>query len=227
MAGKKQVAVLGLGTFGQAVARELAALGHDVLAVDANPKVVQTIADDVAEAVTADVTNPEALAELGLQDFDAAIIGTSNSLEVSVLATVHLKRLGVRQIFAKADNEIQGDVLERVGADRIIHPELETGRRLAHSFAALSVADYFDVAPGSGFARVPVPPTAAGRTIGQLDLPGTCRLSVMALRHGPKLILLPGPHQAITAGDDLIVAGLDEDLERLPSVLGTGDQSRH
>lgn len=226
MVKKKQVAVLGLGTFGQAVARELALLGHDVLAIDSNPKVVQNIADDVAEAVTADVTNPEALAELGLQDFDSVIIATSNSLEVSVLATVHLKRLGVRQIFAKADNEVQGEILERVGADRVIHPELETGRRLAHSFAALSVADYFDVAPGSGFARVPVPETAAGRTIGQLDLPNSCRLSVMALRHGTKLTLLPGANESIAAGDDLIVAGLDEDLERLPGVLGTGGHRR-
>src|SRR5918998_5993457 len=98
MSTKQNVAVLGLGRFGQAVARELARLGHDVLAIDSSEKIVQELADDVTHAAQADVTDTEALQELGLADFDTAIVAISSELEASILATVLLKRLGVKRI---------------------------------------------------------------------------------------------------------------------------------
>jgi trk system potassium uptake protein TrkA len=213
---RRQVAVLGLGRFGQSVARELTRLGHDVLAVDSSEKIVQEIADEVTHAVEADVTDEDALRELGLGDYDTVIVGISSDLEASILATVLVKRLGAKRIIAKAANDLHGSILEQVGAHRVVYPERETGVRVAHSFAAPGVRDYLDAAPGYGFARMAVPDAFAGRTLGDLDLRGTCGVTPMALYRGSSVTLHPHPSETLRAGDALIVAGLDEDLERLP-----------
>jgi trk system potassium uptake protein TrkA len=218
MSMKRQIAVLGLGRFGQAVALELTALGHDVLAVDRDEKVVQNIADEVTHAVQADITDPEALEALGLADFDTAIVAASESLEGSIMATVLLRRLGVHRIIAKAAHDLHGSILEQVGATRVVYPEHETGYRVAHSFHAPGVQDYLDAAPGYGIARVAVAPGWVGKTIGELDLPGSCRLSVLAVTRAGSVILTPSPDETLQPGDSLILAGLDEDLEHLPEV---------
>jgi trk system potassium uptake protein TrkA len=213
---KQPVAVLGLGRFGEAVARELSRLGHEVLAIDSNEKLVEEIADDVTHAVEADVTDAEALRELGLADFDTAIVAISSELEVSILATVLLKRLGVKRVLAKAANQLHGSILEQVGASRVYYPERETGIRVAHSFAAPGVRDYLDAAPGYGFARVQVNEGWVGKQLGELDLLGTCGVTVVAHSRGDAVALYPDAAEVLQAGDQLIVAGRDDDLERLP-----------
>jgi trk system potassium uptake protein TrkA len=213
---RRQVAVLGLGRFGASVARELTRLGHDVLALDANERVIQDVADEVTHAVQVDVTDEDALRELGLGAFETAIVGISSDLEASILATVLLKRLGVRRIVAKAANDLHGSILHQVGATRVVLPERETGVRVAHSFGAPGVSDYLDVAPGYGVARVLVAPEFLGRTLGDVDLGTLCGVTVAALRHGDRVIVNPPPTEVLRAGDELIVLGLDENLERLP-----------
>jgi trk system potassium uptake protein len=216
MPSRRQVAVLGLGRFGQSVALELTRLGHDVLAVDRDGKIVQDIADEVTHAVQADITDPEALQALGLADFDTVIVAASESLEASIMATVLLKRLGVTRIIAKAAHDLHGSILEQVGATRVVFPERETGFRVAHSFHSPGVEDYLDAAPGYGIARVAVTQGWVGRAIGTLDFPRTCGLTVIAIARPGSVILTPSPDEVLKAGDALIVAGLDEDLERLP-----------
>ena len=218
---RRQIAVLGLGRFGQAVALELTRLGHDVLAVDRDERVVQSIADDVTHAVQADITDPDALAALGLADFDTAIVAISESLEASIMATVLLRRIGVRRIIAKVAHDLHGSILEQVGATRIVHPERDTGFRVAHSFRAPGVQDYLDAAPGYGIARVAVAPSWVGKTLGEVDLVGTFRLTALAITRAGSVTLTPAPDELLRAGDSLIVAGLDEDLERLPEVASS------
>ncbi len=219
---KRQVAVLGLGRFGQAVATELTRLGHEVLAVDSSGRAVQEVANDVTHSAQADVTDADALRELGVGDMDAAIVAVSSNLEASILCTVQVQRLGVPRIIAKAANALHGSILERVGANRVVYPERETGLRVAHSFAAPSVRDYLDVAPGYGIARVPVAGTLAGRSLGNLDLKRASGVTVLALHRHERVMLHPAPAEVLREGDDLIVAGLDEDLERLPSTGTAG-----
>ena len=218
MAVRRQVAVLGLGRFGQTVAVELTRLGHEVLAVDSNARIVQAIADDVTHAVQTDFTDEDALKELGLGTYDTAIVAVSTNLESSILTTVLLQRLGVRRIVAKAANELHGSILQRLGVSRVVYPEHETGLRVAHSFAAPGVVDYFDVAPGYGFARVSVSEPLAGKTLGALDLQNAYKVAALALHRGGTVTLDPSPSEMLHAGDELIVAGLDEDLERFPPV---------
>jgi trk system potassium uptake protein len=216
MSNRRQVAVLGLGRFGAAVARELTRLGHDVLALEASEKIVNDVADEVTHAVRVDITDEDALRDLGLGSFDTAIVAVSSDLEVSILATVLLKRLGVRRIIAKAADELHGSILTQVGATRVVFPERETGVRVAHSFAAPGVHDYLDVAPGYGVARVPVPGPFVGQTLKDLNLHTTLRVTVVALRRGDTVTVNPSGSDGLRSGDELIVLGLDEDLERLP-----------
>ena len=216
MPRRRQVAVLGLGRFGSAVARELTRLGHDVLAVDADAKLAQDLADEVSHAAQADITDREALQDLGLAEFDTAIVAVSTHLEVSVLATSLLKRLGVKRIVAKAANELHGSILEEVGAHRVVYPERETGIRLAHSFAAPGVLDYLDVAPGYGLARVPVTGLWDGKSLAELNLRTSCGVTAVLLCRGGRVILDPDGSEVLRAGDALIVAGRDADLERVP-----------
>jgi trk system potassium uptake protein len=218
MPTRRQIAVLGLGRFGQAVALELTRLGHDVLAVDRDERVVQSIADGVTHAVQADITDPDALDALGLADFDTAIVAVSESIEASIMATVLLQRIGVRRVIAKAAHDLHGSILEQVGAMRVVYPERETGFRVAHSFGASGVQDYLDAAPGYGIARIAIAPSWIGKTIGEVDLTGSCRLTVLAVTRAGSVILNPTGDEVLRAGDSLIVAGLDEDLERLPDV---------
>lgn len=217
MPKRRQVAVLGLGRFGQTVARELSQLGHDVLAIDRDEKTVQAIADDVTYAVQADITDEEALDRLGLRDVDVAIVGVSESLEASILATVLLRRLGVSAIIAKVAHDLHAEILLQVGATRVVFPERESGLRVAHSYAAAGVRDYLDAGPEYGFARIDVPPAWIGKTLGELDLQASCALTPVAVARAGTLVLNPGPSERLNAGESLIVAGLDDDLEHLPA----------
>jgi trk system potassium uptake protein TrkA len=220
MSTRRQVAVLGLGRFGTAVARELARLGHDVLAIDKDERLAQEVAAEVSHAAQADVTDREALQDLGLQEFDTAIVAISSDLEVSILATVLLKRLGVKRIVTKAANELHGSILQEVGAHRVVYPEHETGVRIAHSFAAPAVLDYLDAAPGYGLARVPIGTAWAGRSLGELNVQATCGVHPVLLVRGADVVLNPADSEVLRPGDALILAGRDEDLERLPSTTG-------
>jgi trk system potassium uptake protein TrkA len=211
-----QVAVLGLGRFGSAVAQELTRLGHEVLAVDASAKVVQELADEVTYAAHADITDLDALKGLGLDAFDTAIVAVSSDLEVSILTTVHLSELGVKRIVAKAANKLHGSILQKVGATRVVYPEWETGFRVAHSFAAPGVSDYLDAAPGYGVARITIDESWVGKRLDELDLQGTCGLTAVLIGRGGNVIADPPPSATLQAGDQLIVHGFDEDLERLP-----------
>ena len=219
---RHQVAVLGLGRFGSAVARELTRLGHEVLAVDASAKAVQDLSDEVTYAAQADITDCEALEGLGLGGFDTAIVGVSSDLEVSILATVHLSGLGLKRIVAKAANAVHGSILHKVGASRVVYPERETGHRVAHSFAASGVTDYLDAAPGYGVARIAVDESWVGRRLDELDLQGTCGLTTVLVGRNGDIIADPPPSLTLQANDALIVHGLDEDLERLPGSSMTG-----
>ena len=217
MCPMKQVVVLGMGRFGSAVAFELTRLGHEVLAIDHNERAVREVTSGVTHAVEADITDQEAMRALGVGQFDAAIVAVATNIEASIFSTVTLKTLGVPRIVAKAGSEVHGSILRQVGAHRVVYPEHETGVRVAHSFAAPGVRDYLDVAPGYGFARVPVPDEWIGRSVADLDLPAAYHVTPMALHRSESVTLNPHRSEVLRSGDELIVAGLDEDLARLPA----------
>jgi trk system potassium uptake protein TrkA len=215
MPDRRQVAVLGLGRFGQAVARELNRLGHDVLAIDWNEHLVQEMAEDVVHVIQMDFTDEEALIALGLGEYDTAIVAVSTNLESSILATVLLQRLGVRQVVAKAADVLHDSILQRLGVNLVVHPEREIGLRVAHSFAAPGVSEYLNVAPGYGIARLSVPASVVGNPLSALDLQNRFGVSPVALHRAGTVTVNPNVSEVLREADELVVAGLDDDLERL------------
>jgi trk system potassium uptake protein TrkA len=214
---KTSVMVIGLGRFGLAAARELTSLGYEVLAIDGNEAIVNEIAPEVTHAVQLDAADESALRAIGAADFEHAIVAISSGVESSVFATMALKRLGVHNVVAKAGSELHGQILERVGADRVVFAEREMGERTAHSFAVPDVIDYLDVAPRFGIVKVAPPVSWHGKRLADLDLPGRLQLTPVALRRGDEVTVNPTDEETIRADDELILIGRDDrlgDLER-------------
>jgi trk system potassium uptake protein TrkA len=212
---KEQVMVIGLGRFGSAVARELERLGHQVLAIDRDEQQVNDIASDVTHALQLDAADEDALRSAGAGDFQTAIVAISTDAEPSIFATMVLKRLGVRTVIAKAGSQLHGEILSRVGADRVVLPERETGLRLAHSFNVPNVIDYLDVAPNFGIEKIRPPASFIGKSLGDLDLKTRLGLTPIALRRGQQVFVNPARDERLAEGDELILIGRDDKLDQL------------
>ena len=209
----EQVIVIGLGRFGSAVARELSALGNEVLAVDTDESVVNEIAPDVTHAVQLDASTEGTLRSVGAADFSAAVVGMAADTDASIFATMALQDLGVRTI-AKAGGPLHARILERVGAERVVYPEQEAGIRVAHTFNITGVVDYLVIAPRFGIARVVPPASYVGRTLRDLDLQTRFRLTPIALKRGEKVVVNPPRDEVLRAGDELVLVGRDEGFVR-------------
>jgi trk system potassium uptake protein TrkA len=212
---KEQVMVIGLGRFGSAVARELERLGHQVLAIDRDEEQVNDIAPDVTHALQLDAADEGALRSAGAGDFQTAIVAISSDAEPSIFATMVLKRLGVRTVIAKAGSQLHGEILSRVGADRVVLPERETGLRLAHSFNVPNVIDYLDVAPNFGIEKIRPPASFIGKSLGELDLKTRLGLTPIALRRGQQVFVNPARDERLAEDDELILIGRDDKLDQL------------
>jgi trk system potassium uptake protein len=212
---KEQVMVIGLGRFGSAVARELERLGHQVLAIDREEQRVNDIAPEVTHALQLDAADEEALRSAGAGDFQTAIVAISTDAEPSIFATMVLKRLGVRTVIAKAGSQLHGEILSRVGADRVVLPERETGLRLAHSFNVPNVIDYLDVAPNFGIEKIRPPASFIGKSLGDLDLRTRLGLTPIALRRGQQVFVNPARDERVAEGDELILIGRDDKLDQI------------
>lgn len=214
---RHQVLVIGLGRFGRACALELSVLGHEVLAVDRDERVVNEIAPDVTHAVQVDATDLPALRAIGAADFKFAVVAISSATDASVFTTMALHDLGVTTIIAKANDTLHAEILRRVGASRVITPEREMGQRVAHLFAVPEVLDYLDVGPRFGITKLRPPTRWIGKTLTELDLPGTLKLTTIALRRGADVTINPHGSEVVRDGDELILIGLDERLEYIGS----------
>jgi trk system potassium uptake protein len=199
----QQVMVVGLGRFGSAVARELHALGHEVLAVDASESTINDIAPEVTHAVQLDASDENALRAAGAADMQTAVVAMSSAIEASIFATMALKRLGVPNVIAKASGALHGAILERIGADRVVYPEREAGIDVAHTFRIPQVRDYIDLAPRFGIAKISVPAGFVGKTLRELDLATRYKVTPIALRRG---------EERLQAGDELVLVGPDDQL---------------
>ncbi|RPJ20387.1 MAG: TrkA family potassium uptake protein, partial [Planctomycetaceae bacterium] len=157
MRNRKQVVVIGLGRFGSSLAHTLVELGHEVLGIDKNLDAVNAAADFVTQSVQADASGEEALKEIGVRNFDIGVVSIGEDVKSSILITLLLKRLGVQWVVSKAADELHGEILRRVGADRVVYPESETGVRVAHGLAVPAVVDYLKVIPGYGISKIVAP----------------------------------------------------------------------
>ncbi len=215
----KQVCVIGLGRFGSTVARELYQAGHDVLAVDANESTIQDMLGSVTYAVRADATNESVLRELGVADFDVAIVALgSDNIQSSILVTVILKSLDIPFIVARAASELHGTTLERIGADKVVYPEMESARRVAHVDFNAGVVDFMEISPGAGIIKIHPPEFMLRKTIEEVGLSGPqgpYGVVVLAIRRGRSYIVNPSKDEEIRPGDLLLIAGRNDNVARI------------
>lgn len=216
---KKQVAVIGLGRFGISLVTTLTSTGHDVLAIDIDEKSVQAAASKTAHAIQADATNETVLKELGIADFDIAIVAIGSAIESSVLTTILLKKLGVPHVIARADTELHGSILERIGADKVVNPELEMGTRVALEATMTNISDFMSISPKQqyGIAKLTAPSYCVGETLADLGFgpKGKWELAVLLIRRGDEILVTPAAREAIKPFDVVIVAGVGDNLEKL------------
>lgn len=216
MAGrKKSFLVIGLGRFGSSLAMALADAGHEVLAVDTDIEVVQRLSNRLTHAVAMDAANEQALETLGVRNFDAAIVAMGADFEASILLTLMLKRLGVRFVVAKARTEQQVEVLNRVGADRVVQPERDAGLRLARQLISPNLLDYLTLGPGMSVAEIHAPDFMVGKTLDELNVRNKYKITILLIKNGDHFLISPDPQDRINVNDRLVVAGRDEDIARL------------
>ncbi|WP_082381957.1 potassium channel family protein [Ardenticatena maritima] len=212
---KREFIVIGLGRFGTSVARTLVEQGHDVLAADVDYKRVQALASELPHVVQLDATNLDALREIGADSFDTGIVCISTDFEANLLATVLLRKLGVRRVIVKARTRTQCEILSRIGADEVILPEHEAGVRLARRLSAADFVDYLEVSPEISIIEMVAPSHLHGKTLVEADLRRKYGLTVIAIRRGEQLQVNPPADAVIEEGNELLVVGRLEDAERL------------
>ena len=175
MPRKESVVVVGLGRFGLSVAQTLAEHGHEVLGLDTDMRQVERAAEYITQAVQADGTDESALVELGVRNLDVGVVAIGVDIKCSVMAVLLLKRLGIGKIIAKAQEELHGEILTKVGADQVVYPNRDTGVRVAHALTTSNLLDYMEVTHGYGIAKLTVTSKMVGRQLGDLQAKGEVR----------------------------------------------------
>jgi trk system potassium uptake protein TrkA len=211
----KTYVVVGLGQFGEHVARWLSKAGREVLAVDRSMERVEAMKDVVAQAARADCTSEEAMRALGASKAEVAVVALGEEdFEAAVLGTSVLKGLGVKTVVARSSSPQRGKILTLAGASRVVYPEAEMGEQLARMLMHSSVLASTDLPSGFTMAELRVPEHAASKSLQELQLRRTHGLNVIAITHRG-LITEPVPETMVSAGDVLLVAGRDERVEAL------------
>jgi trk system potassium uptake protein TrkA len=215
---KKQIAVLGLGRFGTSIARSLYNLGHDVLAIDKDENRIQPVMGTTTHALTGDCTNDAVLRDLGIPDYDAAVVAIGADVVSSIMTSVLLKTMGVPYVVSRAHNDLHGNTLALIGVDKVVHAESEMGNRLAHSMFNPNVEEYLEITPNFGISKLRVPDRFVGMSLRELGFASPRNkygLVVLAIRRGRDVTLNPDSDDRLRSGDWLVLAGRDELLDRL------------
>jgi trk system potassium uptake protein TrkA len=209
----ERVTVIGLGRFGTSVARTLHSLGYEVTAIDRDEKKIQDAAEFVTLAAQGDGTDQDLLLQLHCDKSDVAVVAQGENLEASVLTTLLMKKLNVPWVISKAKTMLHGELLRKVGADRVVFPELDAGIRLAHSLGVRHINDYISLSATAGIAKIQAPANLIGHTIEELTSGQQTRLNVLLIKRGSQLITVPHYQEEIRAYDELVIVGADADIE--------------
>ena len=214
---QQRVVVIGLGIFGINIVRELYAGGFEVIAIDKNKEVVQSMRDCSTKAIQADGTDKEIMEEIGIQEDDVVIISFGEDLAAATLTTLHMKQMKVRTIIVKAPNEEHKLILEKIGATEVMIPEKEIAHKLAKSIISPNVLDYLPLSDDYMISEVAPPNDFFGKSLAQLQLRSRWHVEVIAIRDvvADKVIMVPGADFVIKDGDVLVVVGRENDIREI------------
>lgn len=212
---KRQFAVVGLGRFGCAIAETLNEAGEEVLGIDRRMDLVEEMRDHMTHAVQMDAMDRDALLALGIQDFDVAFVTMGSDIRASGMITLLLKELGVKCVIAKAHDEFHGRMLEKLGADKVLFPERDMARRVAHNLVSGNIIDYLELSPDYSMAEIRPLPEWVGRTLKALAMRSVMGINVVAIRNGEALNAMPTVDTVLHADDVLLVVASEETLKKM------------
>lgn len=210
---KKTFAVIGIGRFGLSVVEELIKGGFDVLVLDRDSTRIARVAKIATHAVVVDTSDEAALKEVGIQSIDHVIVAIGKDIEDSILTTLILKELGVKQITVKVQNEYHEKVVRRLGADEVIQPEAVTGRRLAHRIVSNSILEYYDLSEKHSFIVIEASNKLVDSTVINLDIRNKYGINLVAIKRDEDVII-PGPEETFEESDKLLLVGKNTDLQK-------------
>lgn len=212
---EKEYIVIGMGRFGSSIARQLEANGCKVLAIDRNEQRIRQIAEYVTLAMCLDVSNEEALEELGGRNFDGAVISIGHSLDASVLAAIWAKEQGISQVIAKAYDETQGKILTKLGADKVVYPEKEMGVQLANDLAFNNLFDAIELSSEYSIAEIPTLADWIGKDLRQIKLREKHGVNAIAIKRGGTLMVNPPADEPTKKDDIFLLLGTNHTLKKI------------
>jgi trk system potassium uptake protein TrkA len=205
-----EIAVIGLGRFGSSLAITLTSHGFTVLGIDQDPQLVQDISTEIAYAAALDATDEDALREVEITAFDIVVVAIGSDFESNLMATVALKHLGMPRIICKALSNRQREILLKIGADRVVQPEQDAGRRLAEELFAPAMLERLPLGPEHGIGELFVPDWLVGKTLAQSRLRERHGITVLVIKRDDTLLVSPAGDTILRSGDLLVVLGSNQ-----------------
>lgn len=211
---KKEFAVIGLGRFGGSICRTLAEQGIEVMGIDNNEERVDEYSTIASHAVVANTTDEKVLKSLGIRNFDHVVVAIGDDIQASILTTIMLKELGVKKVTVKAQNDYHEKVLVKIGADHVVHPERDMGRRIANNIISNNVLDYLELSDEHSIVEIVASEKIDGYSILHLDVRAKYGINIVAIKRRDEIIVSPQANEMIYKEDILIVIGADVDINR-------------
>lgn len=212
------VAVIGLGRFGSAVAIELMKAGTEVLGIDMDEELVQSLNGKLTQVVRADATRVEVLKQLAVGEFDRVVVAIGGDIAASILTCSVLISMEIPVIWAKAVDDRHGLILEQLGVHRVIYPEKDMGRRVAHLVRGAAL-DYIEVAPGYALVKAPVPAAVQGKPLGELDIRRVHHVTIAGFQHEDQPWISPDKSTIFEEGDTVLILGRTKDAESFAQLM--------
>lgn len=212
--GRTEFAVIGLGRFGSSVALTLTRQGYFVLGIDRDPALVQQLSDELTHVVALDATDEDALHDVDIASFETVIVAIGERFEDALLVTTVLKDMGIKTVVTKAISERRREILLKVGADRVVLPEVEAGQRLALELTTAGMFGSLVVGPHHTIIEAPLPANMAGQTVHEADIRRRYQVTALAVVRGEEVIVSPPADLTMKDGDYLVVLGDNDDLRR-------------
>ena len=211
----KSVLVIGMGRFGLHFAEKMQELGNDVMIVDRDADLVNEVAETFTDSHIGDCTNEAVIRSLGVNKMDICFVSIGEDFQSSLVITSLLKRAGAKHVVAKANQEIQADLLTRIGADEVVYPEREIAEKLAVRYNANNIFDYIQLTSDYSIYEIPVPTAWVGKTIAEVDVRRKHRVNIIAIKCENTLQPTPGADYVFRAEDHTVVIGKSADVFKL------------
>lgn len=215
MSKNQSYAVFGLGRYGRAVASELVKSGAEVIAVDMDQDIINTMSSEIPYCKCADVTDPEVIRQLGIANVDVVIISMASDLEASVMATMLCKEIGVKTVITKCASEMNCKILSKIGADRIVFPEKESGVRMAKNLLSAGFVDLVELSKDVAMIEMQVKPEWEGKSLLELNLRKRYAVNIVAIVHGEEIRVNIDPELPLERSMKLIVIANTEKLNKI------------